>query len=262
MPPIFTPKSDDSVLKNILAKITIGVIVKAGVFAITATFVTVYHRWLQIFAQSVLQTGLTICVKIGTIAVEIFVWLFTSKIQISFWIFSLLIIAAGKLAIELIRYYRSEYGKPSWWRSYVEDKFFHVKWEWLYERDGEIFNLSPHCPDDGSSLKFKDDFIEDKSTGKRTAAISLKCEKCGKKFGPFAGEKADEIYTEVKKKILEELRSKKAEWDKMWKKFMRGDFRFDSDRRRLMSEEEIRAEELAFSKRLSEQQPKIYARAK
>ena len=234
MPPIFTPKSDDSVLKNILAKITIGVIVKAGVFAITATFVTVYHRWLQTFAQSVLQTGLTICVKIGAIAVEIFVWLFTSKIQIPFWIFSLLIIAAGKLAIELIRYYRSEYGKPSWWRSYVEDKFFHVKWEWLYERDGEIFNLSPHCPDDGSSLKFKDDFIEDKSTGKRTAAVSLKCEKCEKKFG----------------------------WDKMWKKFMRGDFRFDSDRRRLMSEEEIRAEELAFSKRLSEQHPKIYARAK
>jgi len=254
MPPFHSTKNGESLME----KITVEVIATSIVAAIMLVLGWIYHHALQ----TLLLKGLGILEKVWAFVAGIFSWFFTTNLQIPFWLYCLLGIAAAKLALVSFRRFRSEHGKSPWWRTYVEGNFFHVKWKWLYGRDGEIISLSSHCPDDGSRLDFKDDFLEDKSTGKRTVAISLKCEKCGKKFGPFAGENQSDIHAEVEKKIGEELRSQGLEWKNQWKKLMRGDFRFDRDRRRLMSEEEVRAEEIAFSKRLSEQQPKIYARVK
>jgi hypothetical protein len=148
--------------------------------------------------------------EVATFVVGVCSWLASAKFETHLWLFCVLLIATGILALIIVGYVRCESNKFSGWRDYVAGKFFDVNWRWNYSRNGTITNLWCYCPHDNTVLTTKEDFTirRPSSSPLSDSGISLNCGTCAKKFGPFPDDKVS-LCTKVKTQIDQNLRSKK-----------------------------------------------------
>jgi hypothetical protein len=66
------------------------------------------------------------------------------------------------------------------WRDYNQDDIYGMRWRWRYGAyNADIDTIWCFCPGDYTELVYLDGYSE----------VSFRCETCGRKFGPFNGDR-------------------------------------------------------------------------
>jgi hypothetical protein len=135
-------------------------------------------------------------------------WLYgllVSTVIIPMWLLVVMILAIlpTVLIIVLAVLPSSKQAEGPRWTDYTEDSFDGITWRWQYAGNS-LINLWCFCPYDDTVLVYSFDEILGK--------ISLHCETCQTKFGPFVGDK-DYMLARIERQIGRKVRS--GEWEKM-----------------------------------------------
>ena len=86
-------------------------------------------------------------------------------------------------------------------RSYCEDCFLEVRWRWNYSVWNHVVELQCFCIDDDTELSLSNSFGQ----------THLRCETCGRSYGPFDGSRAY-LWDAARRQVERKIRT--GEWEK------------------------------------------------
>lgn len=146
------------------------------IIAVIASLISTFILWFLGFIPAVWQA----C-KSASICLFRFL---LSSIPVPVW---LIVLLSPLIISTLIRMYaalRQKDTEHQNWLDYKQDEIMGMIWRWRYTSyQGEIENIWCFCPDDNTELVYEDGY------SLRFPTVSFRCETCGRKFGPFDGDR-------------------------------------------------------------------------